>query len=212
MTTINDISDLVQVLQDRPDWLAAVRNLVLGEELLALPRQLARFAESTEANFRLVQEQFRLMHERQDRLEGRTGNFEGYIYEHRVSTRILLRLIQVFGMNSPTIVMPQEGLAAPEINRLINRGPQSGAVRQDEIADLLETDIIIADQDGGYAVIEVSVTADYDDIERAERRARVMSLASGLPAKAVVATAHLHGPRQSLADNRGVTALVFPNR
>ena len=201
MTTINDISDLVRVLQERPDWLAAVRNLVVGEELLNLPQQVARFVEATEENFRrvdeqfqqvqeqnrliqeqirLIQEQIRLMHQQLERLEGRAGNFDGFVYEHRVRTRILLRLMQTFDMEAPVIVLHQEGLIAPEMNRLFRQAPQAGLVRRDEIADLQETDIIITDQEGGgHAVIEVSITADNDDIMRAERRARIMSLASG---------------------------------
>ena len=231
MTTINDISDLVQVLRDRPDWLAAVRNLVLGDEVLNLPQQLARFAETTEENFRLMQaqldrffestdqnfqlvrEEFQLVHRRLDLLEGRAGNFEGAAYERRVRTRILLRLEQVLGMESPNIVFHQEGLVAPELNRIFRQARQSGAVRQDEIADLQETDIIFSDlETDSHAVVEVSITADNDDIMRAERRARIMGLASGAPAMGVVVTARLNAPQESLAGDRGVTALVLPNR
>lgn len=238
MTTINDVSDLVQVLRDRPDWLAVVRGLVLGDDLLDLPQQVAefikatdenfrqvqenfrlmqaqldRFVESTEQNFRLVREEFQLVNQRLGLLEGQAGNFVGATYERGIRTRVLFRLKQALGMESPAIVMHQEGLVAPEINRIFDRATQSGTVRQDEIADLQETDIIITNQAGGdHAVIEVSITADNDDILRAERRARVMALASGAPAKGVVATANLHDPQQSLANDRGVTALVFPNR
>ena len=241
MTTINDISDLVRVLQERPDWLAAVRNLIVGEELLNLPQQVARFVEATEENFRQVQEQTRqnqeqlrqleeqlrqvqeqigqvqeqigLMHQQVERLEGRAGNFDGFVYEHRVRTRILLRLMQTFGMEDPVIVLNQDGLIAPEMNRLFRQAPQAGLVRRDEIADLQETDIIITDQEGGgHSVIEVSITAENDDIMRAERRARIMSLASGIPAVGVVATDRLHGPEETLARDRGVTVLTFPNR
>lgn len=241
MTTINDISDLVRVLQERPDWLAAVRNLVVSEELLNLPQQVARFVEATEENFRQnreliqqvqaqidqiqaqiglmqaqigqIQEQNRLTHQQLDRLEGRAGNFDGFVYEHRVRTRILLRLMQTFGMKDPAIVLHQEGLIAPEMNRLFQQAPQAGLVRRDEIADLQEADIIITDQEGGgHAVIEVSIAADDDDIMRAEQRARIMSLASSVHAVAVVATDRLHGSQESLAKDRGVTVLTCPNR
>ena len=241
MTTINDVSDLVRVLQERPDWLAAVRNLVVGENLLDLPQQVARFVEATEENFRQLQEQIqqnreqiqqnreliqqvqeqirqiqeqnRLTHQQLDRLEGRTGNYDGAVYERRVRTRILLRLMQTFGMEDPAIVFHQEGLIAPEMNRLFRRARQEGLVRHDEIADLQDTDIIITDQEGGgHAVIEVSITADDDDIMRAERRARILSLASGVQAVAIVATDRLHGPQESFAKDRDVTVLTFPNR
>lgn len=54
MTTINDIEDFVRVLQEHPDWLATVRALVLGEELMRLPEQLAQFIAATDRNFQLV--------------------------------------------------------------------------------------------------------------------------------------------------------------
>ena len=47
MTTINDISDLVRILEERPDWRATVRNLLLGEDLLNVPQQVAQLIETT---------------------------------------------------------------------------------------------------------------------------------------------------------------------
>ena len=160
-----------------------------------------------------IQELNGLIHQQLERLEESFGNLDEFIYERRVRTRILLRLMQTFGMEDPAIVFHQEGLIAPEMNRLFRRARQEGLVRHDEIADLQDTDIIITDQEGGgHAVIEVSITADNDDIMRAERRARIMSLASGVQAVAIVATDRLHGSQESLAKDRGVTVLTFPNR
>ena len=72
MTTINDISDLVRILEERADWRAAVRNLLLGEDLLNLPQQLAQFIETTNENFRLVNEQLR----EHSSPSGAKGNFQ----------------------------------------------------------------------------------------------------------------------------------------
>ena len=47
MTTINDISDLVRILEERSDWRAVVRNLLLGEDMLSVPQQLAQLTETT---------------------------------------------------------------------------------------------------------------------------------------------------------------------
>ena len=41
MTTINDIHDLVELLQNHPDWAETLRNLILIRELLDLPQTLA---------------------------------------------------------------------------------------------------------------------------------------------------------------------------
>ncbi len=61
MTTINDISDLVQILQDHPEWKNTIRGLIIGEELAQLPgrftrleQTLADFIEATNRNFEIV--------------------------------------------------------------------------------------------------------------------------------------------------------------
>ena len=41
MTTINDISDLIRILRDDPAWADAVRSVLLSQELLRLPEEVA---------------------------------------------------------------------------------------------------------------------------------------------------------------------------
>ena len=40
MTTINDISDLIRVLQEHPEWRQALRDIILDERLARLPQQM----------------------------------------------------------------------------------------------------------------------------------------------------------------------------
>ena len=83
MTTINDISDLIRILRDDPAWADAVRSVLLSEQLLNLPQEVAaltrafrEFAEATNRRLEsleagqdeLKQGQQRLG-ERQERLE-----------------------------------------------------------------------------------------------------------------------------------------------
>ena len=44
-TIINDIADLYRILDEQPQWKEAIRNLVLGAELLALPQRLDQLTE-----------------------------------------------------------------------------------------------------------------------------------------------------------------------
>jgi hypothetical protein len=62
MTSINDISDLARILRERPEWADTIRSILLGQELLELPERFAKFVELTGENFRLV-------HQRLERLE-----------------------------------------------------------------------------------------------------------------------------------------------
>ena len=40
MTEINDISDLIRVLQEHPEWRQALRDISLDERLARLPQQM----------------------------------------------------------------------------------------------------------------------------------------------------------------------------
>jgi DNA repair exonuclease SbcCD ATPase subunit len=46
--TVAEFHDLVRLVEERPEWRAELRRLVLTEELLALPEQIARFQNETQ--------------------------------------------------------------------------------------------------------------------------------------------------------------------
>lgn len=58
MTSINDITDLVQILRDNPEWRDTIRAMIVGEELGKLPGEMAAFIRTTNENFNLVHQQF----------------------------------------------------------------------------------------------------------------------------------------------------------
>ena len=83
MTTINDITDLVQILQERPEWLQVIRGLVIGEELAQVPQQLAAleqrladFIEFVKQNSETVNRRLEALEERQARTEERQERLE----------------------------------------------------------------------------------------------------------------------------------------
>ena len=41
MTTINDISDLIRILRDNPEWADALRSVLLSQKLLDVPEEVA---------------------------------------------------------------------------------------------------------------------------------------------------------------------------
>lgn len=45
--TVEDFHDLVQLLEDRPQWRAEMRRLVMGDEYLAVPEQIAELQRQT---------------------------------------------------------------------------------------------------------------------------------------------------------------------
>ena len=49
MTTINTIQDLQRILEENPEWRAALRSILLTEELLALPQQFSDMVKNVNA-------------------------------------------------------------------------------------------------------------------------------------------------------------------
>lgn len=47
-TSITDIVDLTRILNEQPEWRDAVRSILLGQELMDLPRQLAEYTQNTD--------------------------------------------------------------------------------------------------------------------------------------------------------------------
>ena len=55
MTTINTIEDLIQILDEHPEWNEALRVRMLSRELLNLPQAFAEFAERTERRLAVLE-------------------------------------------------------------------------------------------------------------------------------------------------------------
>lgn len=210
-TTVNDINDIVRILRERPDWLETIRGIIVGEELLSLPKQLAEFVAATNENFRLVNERLARLEtdvaelkvgqaelvrradnteSRVRRLEGRFSNFEGVQYEQRVRNRLMHRVTMQFGLNAPAIEMTQDIPSSPRLTSIVHRAIQSGTISREQAEDLHEADIIIADSDNRYVVVEVAITADDDDVTRASRRAEILADAAGGFVSPTVVTAN----------------------
>ena len=67
--TVENFRDLVRILEAHPEWRAELRRLVLTDELLSLPEQLARRQVETERGFQQLAEAQRRTEDRLIRLE-----------------------------------------------------------------------------------------------------------------------------------------------
>lgn len=68
---VEDFHDLVRLLEERPEWRAELRRLVLTEDLLALPEQIARLRQETEQRFQALAEALATLTTRVDALATR---------------------------------------------------------------------------------------------------------------------------------------------
>lgn len=224
MTTINDIEDFVRVLEEHPDWLATVRALVLGDELMRLPEQLAQFIAATDRNFQLVNERLERLetdvaelktnqirtNRRLNRLEGRFSNFEGSEYERRVRYRFLSRATLEFDLDTPHVAFALQGQMTPALNRIFHRALRDRLISREEFQELHNIDIIIADENEHYVAGEASLTVDDSDITRARERADILALATGNRADAAVVTTAINESQRLLAESNGVAVFIIP--
>ena len=217
MTTINTIEDLARILRDQPTWAEALRALLLTQELLDLPGRFDRFVEAQQKANEAQQETNRLTDQRLnaiegqlDRVEGQLGNLQGGQYERTVRTKALARSRFTLGFTGSYVAMNQDGLIDPRLNSAIDQAIRNGLVSQDGCADLFEADLIISAEDNRHAVVEVSLTANRDDIDRAKTRAGIMAAITGGSVTPVVITSRLNPTQSAQAEAAGVAAFVIP--
>lgn len=210
MTSIKDIADVARILKEQPEWADTIRSLLLSEELLNLPARFAEFVQLTQESNRITNERLNQLETRLGRLEGRFGNFEGSDYERRVRTRALVRARDVLDIENPYLALTQDGIIAPQLNSIVAQAIGNGAISREQSTDLHETDLIISDHNNRHVVVEVSLTADEDDVTRAKRRAGILRAATGGMVTPVVITAILSDARSAHAAGDEVTTFIIP--
>ena len=87
MTTINDISDLIRVLQEHSEWRQALRGIILDQDLTNLPQQVdqrSNQVESSLAEFKTeVNQRFNQVDQRFDRVDQRFDRVESSMVEFK---------------------------------------------------------------------------------------------------------------------------------
>ena len=224
MTSVNDISDFARIIREQPEWADTIRSLLLGQELLELPERFAKFVQLTTENFQLIHQRLDNLETRMDRLEGRFGhlegrfghlegrfgNFEGNDYERRIRTKMLFRARNLLGLERPYLALTQEGLVAPQLDSIIARAIDTGSIDLEQSQDLHETDLIIMGQNNRHTAIEISLTADSEDINRAKRRAEILSAATGDTVTPAIITATLPDTERDEAAANDVIPFIIP--
>lgn len=93
-TTINDISDLARILEERPEWAETLRSLLLSREVLEQPEKLAQLTERLDQFILEMREHNREMREfvletreHNRRADARMDRFDQFILEMREHSR-----------------------------------------------------------------------------------------------------------------------------
>jgi hypothetical protein len=175
--TVNDFHDLVALLEERPEWRAELRRLILPEELLRLPDIVRELVDAV----RELTEQMRRAEARLGRLETEVGDLKGNDLERRVRERPHIYLGKYARR---THLIGDSDLFA-----LLDQAVSAGRIFRAQADDVERLDAVVegqADDQKTYLAVEVSSRVDYYDFERAMRRAAALQQALQTPVRPIV--------------------------
>ncbi len=176
MTTINTADDLLELLDSNPDFLDAVRNKILTDELLALPAVFSSFAAETRTRFDTLEADTRT---RFDTLEADTGVLKGIALETRLSDKGLAQIARTFSLRRLRIVrLAEHNRASERFNEAIWEALDNGVIDNGEYERLLDTDLIVQGSVSGgdvaFCASEASFTAEAEDIDKVSTSAVIL--------------------------------------
>ena len=145
----------------------------------------------------------------QARLDGNMNRLIGSDYERKAARRAGRLIQRYLGINTMTVIY---AITKPDDNRLpdlLDQARAEGTITTDEADELENADIILAG-DGHYAVAEVSVVLDEDDVKRARERADLLAKAATAPVTATVIGTHALDSAVQFATDNDVVIMSLP--
>lgn len=188
--SVQDFHDLLRLLEERPEWRAEIRRVVLTDELLRLPEEFARSRQETDQRFRELAERLEALTQRLDGLTGQVSTLAGHVGTLRgesLERRYRERPFAYFGRELRDVHV----LTSDELRAMLDDAIESRALEVAEAQDVGLSDLVVRGRrrrDGVsvYFVIEVSAGIGPDDVQRATRRAELLGR-TGITALPVVA-------------------------
>lgn len=207
---IRDFSDIIRLLEEHPEWRADLRRLVLTDDLLALPAQVAQLTEQVaqmtvhmqalaEAQ-RRTETQLETLTEVVQRVSVDVGRLKGDGLEVRYTLRGVPFITRV--MRRPHTLSPEE------LDAVLEEAEAQGLLSAAESEEISRADLVIHGTQRGtgmevYVVTEVSWGVGLDDVQRATDRAALLAK-TGRHTLAAVAGEWVTPEAQHLAASLGV--------
>ena len=203
MTTINSQEDFLRALAENPEWRAAVRAQLLGEDILQLPSKFDAFVERMDA---FIEEQKRFNAE----MKGFVAEMKVFVEEQKrfndLFARRLDRMTDDIGFlkgwfarvsaveQAPAIAMEMgmdyvRTVTRGEVANMAHRAARGSDIPTIELRSFVRADVVIeATLEGNtqYIAAEASYTADHRDTDRALRNAEFLTRFTGIPAHAAI--------------------------
>ena len=205
---VRSLRDILTALERHPEWRTALRQQLLGEELLELPALFAKFAGETTRRLDLLTEDLAAFKastaRRLDGLAADVGTLKNDVGTLKNDVGTLKNDVgQLKGAHAEARARADIEIIAAELDlehrRIVPRielwriAKNKGAdLRDDDIKSFLASDIMAeaggADGKTTYLAVEASYTGDLHDARRARSHAALMQRLTNRPCRAVVAS------------------------
>ena len=202
-------ADVKQLQSDMAETKADVKQLQPDmAETKANVKQVQSDVAETKADVKQLQSDVR-------RIDGRLDRGFGTNYEAKVAQNVRSILGQQAGVRSSRVLKGPSLRTDPDFDQQVESAEANGAITEDEGDELLLLDLIVSGTRRGnpervYAGIEVSITANDDDVNRAADRAQILRKVTGGPVIAVVIADRVEAQQRELAARREVAVAVHP--
>lgn len=236
MTTIRDISDLVRILQEKPEWADILRGALLSQELLDLPQTFAKFVEIHREQMNGIFHKLDALEEGQARLEGgqfglesraerieRTvndmrgeiGNLSGFLFQGQAASLSDIIARRDFGLRDTSLIHHVEHVWDNDLKTLLDVAAETDSLdfTQEDAYEVALADAVVRGSGPGgrtqYLLVEAWVTATPEDVANAARRANLLAIATGAPVQPLVIAEKAVGETWEAAASRSVPISLF---
>ena len=199
------MQDILTALERHPEWRSALRQQLLGEELLELPALFAKFAAETTRRLDLLTADVDTLKKDVATLKSDVSTLKNDVSTLKNDVSTLKNDVGVLkGAHAETKARADIAVIADELEleyrRIVPKverrrvARENGAdLRDDGIKSFVASDIIAETMDAEgnttYLAVEASFTGDLHDADRARRHAALMQRLTNRPCRAVVASA-----------------------
>lgn len=140
-------------------------------------------------------------------LQSHLTDLTGKDYERSIRFRVRQRAARAFMLVTPSIALSQNDPLSRELDSAINRAISRNQVSDREIESLLDTDIIISDEQNSHVAVEISLTADERDLTRARERADILDRITGGKVNAAIAAQIIPDEMREMAATLNVAVM-----
>ena len=207
-TTINTIEDLIQLLDENPQWAQALRDRLLTRELIELPENFARFVRETNQRFDRIESDIQVIKSDVEVLKSDVEVLKSDMQTVKSDIKSIRDdMAPLKGAHARNAALREADLIAEDMGFVMGRvlsqdnirtlahSRDTSEISKDELRSFRRADLIIeaVGPQGGicYIAVEVSFTVNGRDTTRAIRNAGFLTSFTGRPAYAAVAGARM---------------------